>query len=63
MQPPSVLLCLQSTRPPVAPPPYLNGPASEFLSWRIQSSDAGFSPDDLLGWLEGRLPQPVEDVA
>ena len=59
----SVTEALPTTFMPVAPPPYLNGPASEFLSWRIQSSDAGFSPDDLLGWLEGRLPQPVEDVA
>lgn len=59
----SVTEALPTTFMPVAPPPYLNGPASEFLSWRIHSSDAGFSPDDLLGWLEGRLPQPVEDAA
>lgn len=59
----SVTEALPTAFMPVAPPPYLNGPASEFLSWRIQSSGAEFSPDDLLGWLEGRLPQPVEDAA
>ena len=45
---------------PVSPPPALNG-GPEFLSWVIESKDKDFSPSDCAEWLEGRLPQPVED--
>ena len=45
---------------PVSPPPYLNG-GVEFLSWVIESTDPGFSPDLCAQWLESRLPRPVED--
>ena len=46
---------------PVSPPPYLNG-GVEFLSWVIESTDASFTPDDCVEWLEGRLPRPVDDL-
>lgn len=46
---------------PVSPPPYLNG-GEEFLSWVIESKDPTFKPDHCVEWLEGRLPQPVEDI-
>jgi hypothetical protein len=45
---------------PVSPPPYLNG-GEEFLMWIIQSTDPTFSPTKCAEWLQGRLPQPVED--
>ena len=45
---------------PVSPPPYLNG-GEEFLSWVIESTDPGFSPDKCAEWLEGRLPRPLDD--
>ncbi|MFT3680479.1 MAG: hypothetical protein QM791_09420 [Ferruginibacter sp.] len=47
---------------PVSPPPYLNGGPDEFLSWVIESKDAEFTPDLLQEWLEGRLPNPVENM-
>ena len=47
---------------PVSPPPYMNG-GVEFLSWVIESTDQSFSPDTCVEWLEGRLPQPVDDLA
>ena len=47
---------------PVSPPPYMNGPAREFLSWVIESKDPDFTPDVCVKWLEGRLPRPVEDL-
>jgi len=47
---------------PVSPPPYLNG-GVEFLSWVIESTDPDFAPDDCAEWLEGRLPDPVDDLA
>ncbi|HXE51876.1 MAG TPA: hypothetical protein VN541_02630 [Tepidisphaeraceae bacterium] len=46
---------------PVSPPPYLNGGPRQFLSWVIESKDPTFTPDLCKQWLEGRLPQPVED--
>lgn len=46
---------------PTAPPPYLNGPACWYLGWRIESTLPGIKPDEVLEWLEGRLPQPVDD--
>ena len=46
---------------PVSPPPYMNGAAKEFLAWVIQCNHADFSPDVVCDWLEGRLPNPVDD--
>ena len=47
---------------PVSPPPYLNGGPREFLSWVIECSDREFKPGSVAKWLEGRLPQPVQDI-
>lgn len=47
---------------PVSPPPYMNGGPSEFLSWIIESEDKSFKPGTLMKWLEGRLPNPVDDL-
>ena len=46
---------------PVSPPPYLNGGPKEFLSWVIETKDKSFMPGTLMKWLEGRLPNPVDD--
>ena len=48
---------------PVSPAPYLNGGPTDFLSWVIESKDASFKPGTVADWLEGRLPNPVEDPA
>jgi hypothetical protein len=48
---------------PVSPAPYLNGGPSEFLSWVIESKDPKFKPGTAKKWLEGRLPQPVDDIS
>jgi hypothetical protein len=48
---------------PVSPPPYLNGGPEEFLSWVIESRDPTFKPGTAAAWLEGRLPNPVDDPA
>lgn len=48
---------------PVSPPPYLNGGPKEFLSWVIESTDPDFRPGTCKKWLEGRLPNPVDDIA
>ena len=45
---------------PVSPPPYMNG-GLEFLSWVIEGTDARFTPADCARWLQGRLPDPVDD--
>lgn len=47
---------------PVSPAPYLNGGPNEFLSWIIETKDKEFKPGTLKKWLEGRLPNPVEDL-
>jgi hypothetical protein len=47
---------------PVSPAPYLNGGPTEFLSWVIESKEETFLPSDLKEWLEGRLPNPVDDL-
>lgn len=47
---------------PVSPPPYLNGGPGDYLSWIIESEDKNFRPGTLKKWLEGRLPNPVEDL-
>jgi hypothetical protein len=46
---------------PVSPPPYMNGGPRQFLSWVVETRDAAFSPSECAEWLEGRLPDPVED--
>ena len=48
---------------PVSSPPYLNGGPSEFLSWVIESTDPKFKPGTAKKWLEGRLPEPVDDIS
>jgi len=48
---------------PVSPPPYINGGPREFLSWVIECSDKDFRPGTVTKWLEGRLPQPVDDLS
>jgi hypothetical protein len=48
---------------PVSPAPYLNGGPADFLSWVIESKDASFEPAKAAEWLEGRLPNPVDDAA
>lgn len=47
---------------PVSPPPYLNGGPSDFLAWVIETKDSNFKPGTLQKWLEGRLPNPVDDL-
>ena len=47
---------------PVSPSPYANGPAREFLSWVIESKDPDFTPATCAEWLEGRLPNPIDDL-
>ncbi|HJX83536.1 MAG TPA: hypothetical protein VJ723_04240 [Candidatus Angelobacter sp.] len=47
---------------PASPPPYLNGGPRDFLSWVIECKDKNFAPAKCLEWLEGRLPQPVDDL-
>ncbi|WIX31806.1 hypothetical protein QO259_13425 [Salinicola sp. JS01] len=47
---------------PVSPPPYLNGGPRDFLSWVIECSDKDFKPGAIAKWLEGRMPQPVDDT-
>jgi hypothetical protein len=46
---------------PVSPAPYLNGGPRDFLSWVIESTSADFSASEVVRWLEGRLPRPVDD--
>jgi hypothetical protein len=46
---------------PVSPPPYVNGGPNDFLSWVIESKDGDFTPAACAEWLEGRLPQPVDN--
>lgn len=48
---------------PVSPPPYMNGGPEEFLSWVIECYDPDFSPAICAKWLEGRLPEPVDDLS
>ncbi len=47
---------------PVSPAPYMNGGPKDFLSWVIETKDKEFMPGTLMKWLEGRLPQPVDDL-
>jgi hypothetical protein len=48
---------------PVSPAPYLNGGPTDYLSWVIENEDPDFTPDILMKWLDGRLPQPVDDLS
>ncbi len=47
---------------PVSPPPYMNGGPIDFLSWVIETKDKDFKPETMKEWLEGRLPNPVDDL-
>jgi hypothetical protein len=47
---------------PVSPPPYMNGGPRDFLSWVIECPDKEFGPGTAAEWLEGRLPDPVDDL-
>ena len=47
---------------PVSAPPYMNGGPQEFLYWVIESKQPDFLPSQLKEWLEGRLPNPVDDI-
>ena len=47
---------------PVSPAPYLNGGPIDFLSWVIETKDREFKPGSLKKWLEGSLPNPVDDL-
>lgn len=47
---------------PVSPPPYMNGPAKQFLAWVIECNHVDFPPDAICEWLEARLPNPVDDL-
>lgn len=53
---------LPTTFKPVSPPPYMNGGPRDFLSWVIECSDKDFKPGTVAKWLEGRMPQPVDDT-
>jgi hypothetical protein len=48
---------------PVSPPPYLNGGPRDFLSWVIECRDDAMRPGTVADWLEGRMPQPVDDLS
>ena len=47
---------------PISPAPYMNGGPNDFLSWVIENEDKSFQPDTLKQWLEGRLPNPLDDM-
>ena len=47
---------------PVSPAPYLNGGPTEYLSWVIECHSKEFTPSKCAEWIEGRLPQPINDV-
>ena len=47
---------------PVSPPPYLNGGPAEYLYWVIEAATNDFRPGTCADWLEGRMPQPVDDL-
>jgi len=39
----------------------MNGGPKDFLSWVIETKDKDFKPETMKEWLEGRLPNPVDD--
>jgi hypothetical protein len=53
---------LPTTFKPVSPPPYLNGGPHDYLSWVIECSIDAMKPGTVADWLEGRLPEPVDDL-
>ena len=48
---------------PTSPPPYLNGGPREFLSWVIESEYNYIDPAWIAEELQGRMPNPVDDLA
>jgi hypothetical protein len=40
----------------------MNGGPKQFLSWIIETQDKDFKPETMKEWLEGRLPNPVDDL-
>ena len=53
---------LPTTFKPVSPPPCLNGGPHDYLSWVIECSIDAMKPGTVADWLEGRLPEPVDDL-
>ena len=47
---------------PVSAPPYMNGGPEGFLYWIIEYKEPSFSQDTTKEWLEGRLPDPVDNL-
>lgn len=47
---------------PVSPPPYMNGGPEDYLSWVIESTFNYIDPKWVKETLEGRLPNPVDDL-
>jgi hypothetical protein len=47
---------------PVSAPPYMNGGPADFLYWMIDSKEPSFTPNKAKEWMEGRLPNPVDDL-
>ncbi|MBT8219517.1 MAG: hypothetical protein KJP00_06820 [Bacteroidia bacterium] len=47
---------------PISPAPYFHEGPGDTLRWIIENTDKEFKPNDLLEWLEGRLPNPVDDL-
>ena len=45
---------------PMSSPSYMNE-GVEFLSWVIEGTGPGFTPDECAAYLAGRLPVPVDD--
>ncbi|MBK8229517.1 MAG: DinB family protein [Candidatus Eisenbacteria bacterium] len=60
------LLSLQERLPtvfkPLSPPPYINGGPVDYLSWVIDCDDPSCTPEAITGWLESRLPDPVDEL-
>jgi hypothetical protein len=40
----------------------MNGGPENFLYWIIESKETSFSPDKVKGWLESRLPDPIDSL-
>lgn len=47
---------------PVSPPPYMNGGPEDYLTWIIEPNIPYVDPAFIQSYLEGRLPDPVEDT-
>ena len=47
---------------PVSPPPYLNGGPADFLNWVIESEYNYIDPAWIAEELQGRMPNPVDDL-